>query len=157
MKYHYSFFLFFLVVASGLKAQSFSLEDSVFQNGQTHIVRNLYFDYDKCNIRNDASIILDSLAEFLKKNQNVKMEIGVHTDTRGSEMYSRRLSQKRAESIVNYLVERGINKQRLTPKGYEGSNPLIPDVEIKKMALEEQEKAHFVNRRVECKIIDTNF
>ena len=81
------------------------------------ILENLLYDFDKWNIRKDAEPPLDSLVTILKKYP-IKVELGSHTDSRGSFKYNETLSQKRAESAVKYIVSKGISKDRITAKGY---------------------------------------
>lgn len=73
---------------------------------------------DKSNIRKDARVELEKIVEVLQANPTIKIEIGSHTDSRQSKGYNQALSQRRAQSTLNYLVQRGINKNRLTAKGY---------------------------------------
>ncbi len=81
-------------------------------------LRHIYFDLDKWNIRPDARVELEKIVEVLQANPTIKIEIGSHTDSRQSKGYNQALSQRRAQSTQNYLVKRGINKNRLTAKGY---------------------------------------
>ena len=84
----------------------------------------IYFDLDKSSIRDDAKVELEKIVEVLKTYPEIKIEIGSHTDARQSRKYNKILSQKRAESIVNYLVKRGISMSRLTATGY-GESMLV--------------------------------
>ncbi|MCW3789792.1 OmpA family protein, partial [Plebeiibacterium sediminum] len=78
----------------------------------------ILYDLGKWNIREDAATELDDMIQFLKDNPGVKIELGSHTDSRGSAQFNQRLSQKRAESAVTYMVNRGIDKSRVIAKGY---------------------------------------
>jgi len=78
----------------------------------------IYFDLDKSDIRKDAKVELEKIVEVLKTYPKINIEIGSHTDARQHRKYNKILSQKRAEATLNYLVKRGINKSRLTAKGY---------------------------------------
>jgi outer membrane protein OmpA-like peptidoglycan-associated protein len=114
--------------------------------GKKFVIPNIYYDFDKWAIRSDASPVLDKLASFLKDNPSVKVELGAHTDARGSDTYNLTLSDKRAESAVNYLVEKcGVNKDNITWKGY-GERELVNNCG----ACSESE--HQKNRRTELKI-----
>jgi outer membrane protein OmpA-like peptidoglycan-associated protein/tetratricopeptide (TPR) repeat protein len=84
----------------------------------------IYFDLDKSSIRDDAKVELEKIVEVLKSYPEIKIEIGSHTDARQHRKYNKILSQKRAESIVNYLVKRGISISRLTATGY-GESMLV--------------------------------
>ena len=87
-------------------------------------LRHIYFDLDKSNIRKDARVELEKIVEVLTQNPTIKIEIGSHTDSRQSKAYNQALSQRRAKSTLEYLVQRGIAKSRLTAKGY-GESQLV--------------------------------
>jgi peptidoglycan-associated lipoprotein len=97
--------------------------DKIYKEVQINIP-NIYYDFDKFNIRPDAAIILDTIVTVLKDNPTIKIEMGSHTDSRGSDDYNMALSQKRAQSAVDYLVSKGIDKTRLTAKGYGETMPV---------------------------------
>ena len=78
--------------------------------GKTFVLNNIYYDFDKCNIRADASVELDRLVEILKENSTMEIELSSHTDQRGTDAYNEKLSQCRAESAVSYIVGKGISK-----------------------------------------------
>lgn len=86
-------------------------------------IPNIYFDLGKWNIREDAAIELIKVVEFMNDNPTLNIELGSHTDARGSAASNQRLSQKRAESSVNWIVDHGIDKGRIAAKGY-GENKL---------------------------------
>jgi outer membrane protein OmpA-like peptidoglycan-associated protein len=86
-------------------------------------ITDIYYDYNKWNIRKDAAKQLDKLVTLLKNNPNFKIELGSHTDCRGSEEYNQQLSEKRAEAVVKYCTNRDIDPKRLTYKGYGESVP----------------------------------
>ncbi len=109
----------------------------------------ILYDLGKWNIREDAATELDDMIQFLKDNPNVKIELGSHTDSRGSALFNQRLSQKRAESAVAYMVNRGIEKSRVVAKGYGETrlkNKCADGVDC-------SEAEHQVNRRSEVTII----
>lgn len=81
-------------------------------------IRNILYDFDKDNIRPDAARILDETVRIMRDNPTLEIEMGSHTDSRGSDIYNIDLSQRRARSAVNYLVSRGIARSRMTAKGY---------------------------------------
>ncbi len=114
--------------------------------GKTFKLENIYYDLDKFDIRPDAALELDKLVQILKDNPAIKIELGSHTDTRGPDIYNLRLSQKRAESAINYIVSKNISRDRLTAKGY-GETELI----IRNAKTEEE---HQVNRRTEFKVVE---
>ena len=117
-------------------------------------LKNVFFDLAKATLRPESHIELNKLVDFMVKNPSLKIEIAGHTDTRGDAKANLILSQDRANSVVQYLIEKGINASRLVAKGYGESKPLIADAEIEKMATEqEKEIAHQENRRTEYRII----
>ena len=87
------------------------------------LIENIFYDFDKATLRPESATALDQLVKLLEENPNVTIELSAHTDYKGSEQYNERLSQRRAESVVNYLIEHGIAADRLTPKGYGESRP----------------------------------
>jgi outer membrane protein OmpA-like peptidoglycan-associated protein/tetratricopeptide (TPR) repeat protein len=89
------------------------------------VLQNIYFDFDKYDIRPDAVPELDRLAVLLERNPTLRILIGAHTDTNGSEAYNLKLSNNRAKAVVNYLKQKGIDPKRLTWIGYGESQPLI--------------------------------
>jgi outer membrane protein OmpA-like peptidoglycan-associated protein len=115
----------------------------------------IYYDFDKCNIRKDASIELDRLVDLMRKYPKMEIELSSHTDQRGTDAYNDKLSQCRAESAVAYIIGKGISKDRIIAKGY-GKHKLIED--CTKVAGCPTGSAgdcpcHQLNRRTEVKII----
>ena len=88
-------------------------------------LENIYFDLDKWNIKPQAAQVLDVLVGLLKKYPYMEIQIGSHTDTRASAVYNLRLSNKRAASALEYLVQNGIARKRLRSIGYGETKPLI--------------------------------
>ncbi len=114
------------------------------------VLENIYYDYDRWNIRPDARPILDSLATLLSDNPEiVRIELTSHTDCRGSDEYNQDLSQKRAESAVQYLVQGGVSPERLTARGYGESQPVV-DCPCETCTEEE----HQANRRTAFRILE---
>jgi len=87
-------------------------------------VGNIYFDFDKATIKPESEVILDKVVAIMKKYPTLKIEIGSHADARGSDKYNLGLSERRAASTLEYLVSHGIERERLTSKGYGESMPL---------------------------------
>lgn len=108
-------------------------------------IENIYYDFDKSNIRQDASVELDKIVQILNDNPSIKLELGSHTDSRGTDNYNQRLAQSRAESAVAYIISRGISPDRITAKGYGESQLVIPNAKT--------EEEHQINRRTEFKVI----
>lgn len=122
--------------------------DKIYKEVQINI-SNIYYDYNKANIRPDAALVLDTLVTLLKENPEVKVELGSHTDSRGNDQYNMILSQKRAESCVNYLVSKGIDQSRLSAKGY-GETQLVNNCGNGVPCTEEE---HQKNRRTTFKVL----
>lgn len=112
-------------------------------------INSIYYDLDKADIRTDAAEELDKIVQFLTDNTQMNLELGAHTDARASTGYNLKLSQRRAESAVNYIIRRGIAKDRIKPKGY-GESQLINECSD---GVECPEEMHQQNRRTEFKII----
>ncbi|MBQ5402000.1 MAG: OmpA family protein, partial [Bacteroidales bacterium] len=87
------------------------------------LIENIFYDFDKATLRPESTEALDKLVELLNENPNITIELSAHTDYRGSAAYNERLSQRRAESVVNYLIEHGIAQDRLSPVGYGKMKP----------------------------------
>ncbi len=107
-------------------------------------LNNVFFDFDKNELKQESFVELDKLADLLKKNPTVKIEISGHTDNKGDKKYNLALSQKRAESVVNYLVQKGIAPARLVAKGYGDTMPIAPN---------DTEENKAKNRRTEVKVL----
>jgi outer membrane protein OmpA-like peptidoglycan-associated protein len=112
-------------------------------------LNSIYYDLNKADIRPDAAEELDKIVQFLTNNPQMNLELGAHTDARASTAYNLKLSQRRAESAVNYIIRRGITKDRIKPKGY-GESQLINECSD---GVECPEEMHQQNRRTEFKII----
>ncbi|MGK6350935.1 OmpA family protein [Parapedobacter sp. DT-150] len=114
------------------------------------VLRNIYFDYDKADIRPDAALELDKIAAFLQSDPDLRIELSAHADSRGSHDYNMKLTQRRADSSVAYLVSKGIAKDRLVAKGY-GFTKLANHCAQGVKCTEEE---HQWNRRVEFFVIE---
>ncbi|WP_316799823.1 OmpA family protein [Pedobacter frigidisoli] len=112
-------------------------------------LENIYYDFDKWNIRPDAAVELDKLVKILLENPTIWIELGSHTDSRGKDGYNLSLSQKRAESAVQYIISKGIAKNRITAKGY-GETQLLNKCSN---GVECSDADHQLNRRTEFKIV----
>jgi len=110
---------------------------------------NIYYDYDKWNIRQDARPALENLVRILRRNPII-IELSSHTDSRGKDDYNQTLSQKRADSAVDYIVSRGIKASRITARGY-GESVLINQCENDVNCTDAE---HQKNRRTEFKVVD---
>ncbi len=115
------------------------------------VLRNIYFDFDKADIRPDAALELDKIAAFLNSDPSVRIELSAHADSRGTHDYNMKLTQRRADSSVAYLVSKGIAADRLVAKGYgftKLANHCAKGVEC-------TEEEHQWNRRVEFFVIES--
>ncbi len=118
------------------------------------VIEGIEYDLDKFTLRPKSKEILSKLYDIMRINENLKIEINAHTDTRGSDAHNMKLSEGRAKSCVDYLIEKGISKDRLVSRGYGKTKPLISDAEIEKMATpEEKDAAHQKNRRTAFTVI----
>lgn len=123
--------------------------EPLLEKGSTFILKDINYDFDKYNIREDAKVILGQLVKTLHDNPKIRIELSSHTDIRGTAKYNLTLSQKRAQAVVDFLVENGIARDRLVAKGY-GSTKLLNHC-AKGVKCSDAE--HEQNRRTEVKII----
>ncbi len=140
------------------------------------LIDNIFYDFDKATLRPESTEALDKLIVLLNENSNVTIELSAHTDNRGSDQYNERLSQRRAESVVNYLIEHGIAADRLSPVGYGEKKPKIIKKKLTEKypwlkaddqlteefinALDDEEKqeiCHQLNRRTEFTVLRTTY
>ena len=140
------------------------------------LIRNVFYEFDSAELTDSSTIALDSLATLLEENPGVTIELSSHCDYRGRDEYNLRLSQRRAESVVNYLISKGLPAGRLTPVGYGESRPKIvtrrqaeqnPFLQVGDtlteafiLALpdeEQQEACNALNRRTEFRVMRTTF
>lgn len=137
---------------------------------------NILYDFGKWDLRPESMVSLDKLVETLNDNPNVTIELMSHTDSRDTEEYNQELSQKRAQVVVQYLIDKGIEPDRLMAKGYGESTPKIVDAAtaadnpflnegvtlteafINSLPNEEQKEiAHQINRRTEFRVLRTDY
>ena len=151
----YSFFSKnFNMKAEGGKAIRMDVPLLPITDDQPILLANVFFDLGKSTLRKESFVELNKLYSFLKENKTVKIEIGGHTDTRGDDNANMQLSKDRAESVYNYIVEKGIDPSRLDHNGYGETQPINTDEEINNLTTEEaKENAHQENRRTEYKIL----
>src|SRR5690606_28869185 len=125
------------------------LLEPVFKPGDTFELENIYYDFDKHHIRPDAAAILDELVRTMRDNPTLKIELSSHTDSRGSDAYNLALSQRRAQAAVDYLVSRGIARDRMVARGY-GETRLVNDCGN---GVPCSRAAHQANRRTEVTVL----
>ena len=139
------------------------------------VVENIFYDFDKATLRPESKEALDEMASMLADNPNVTIEMGSHTDRHGSDAYNDRLSERRAKSVVDYLISAGVDPRRLTWKGYGESIPkkvtrrinkeypqfeegtVLDEAYIESLDPEQQEVADQINRRTEFQVTSTTF
>jgi len=118
--------------------------------GQKFVLENIFYDYDKWDILPASEIELNKLVAVMRDNPSWKVELGSHTDVRGSDSYNELLSQKRSDSAIAYIIKNGISKDRITAKGY-GETQLVNHC---KNGVECTDEEHRQNRRTEIKILE---
>ncbi len=128
-----------------------NIELQPIKAGTKIVLNNIFFDYDKASLRSESKPELQRVVEFLNKFSELKVEIGGHTDSKGNASYNKKLSERRAQSVVDYLVEHGIAKNRVKAKGYGESQPIAPN---KKPSGADNPKGRQMNRRVELEILN---
>lgn len=119
---------------------------SPIKTGEKVILKNIFFHFDSYKLKESSKAELEKIIQFMEENSGVKVEISGHTDSKGTEEYNKDLSRNRAREVYQYLVDKGIDKQRLTYKGYGEEEPI---------ATNESEQGRARNRRTEFKIIET--
>lgn len=124
--------------------------DKVFEVGQKIILERIYFDFDKYNIRDESVVELNKLLVFLQRNENVKVEISGHTDSRGTDQYNQKLSQNRAKEVVQWLKKRRIASKRMVAKGYGETRHIAPNENPDGT---DNPEGRQMNRRIELTII----
>ncbi len=139
------------------------------------LVRNVFYEFNSAQLTDNSRQALDRLAQLLNDNANITIELSSHCDYRGNELYNRKLSQHRAESVVNYLTEHGINADRLTAVGYGKLRPKVvtkrlaasykflhegdtlTESYIKKLKDSQQDTCNALNRRTEFRVLKTTY
>ena len=157
------------------KSEEYVLQFPLANISAPVLIENIFYDFNKATLRPESKQALDELVQLLNENPNVTIELSAHTDCRGSDVYNEQLSQRRAESVVTYLIAHGIAADRLTPKGYGESNPkkikarvaeryeflkegdVLTEEMISALPEEQQEQCHQMNRRTEFKVLRTTY
>ena len=139
------------------------------------VIENIFYDYNKASLRPESKQALDEMAQILKDNPNITIEMASHTDRIASDEYNNRLSLARAQSVVDYLIAAGVNKNRLQAHGYGKTRPknvtkriareypqfkegdILNEEFIKTLSNEDQEAADQINRRTEFQVLTTNY
>lgn len=142
---------------------------------QPVVIENIFYDFDKATLRPESKEALDEMIKMLNDNPNVTIELGAHTDRKGTVEYNERLAQRRAQAVVDYLIAGGIASDRLEAKGYGKNMPKVINKKLAKefdflkeedvlteefiltLTPEQQEQADQINRRTEFKVLRTNY
>lgn len=174
--------------ARGFLNQNYELHTDPEEKSETYIVdfflspiskpvviENIFYDFDKATLRPESKKALDEMIKMLDDNPNVTIELGAHTDRKGTDEYNEGLAQRRAQSVVDYLIAGGIAPDRLEAKGYGESVPktinkkmaqqfdflnegdVLTEDFVLKLTPEQQEAADQINRRTEFKVLRTNY
>jgi outer membrane protein OmpA-like peptidoglycan-associated protein len=116
---------------------------------ETFVVENVYYDFNKANLKPASFPALDEIVRMLNFYPNMVIELSAHTDSKGSNSYNQKLSEARAKSVVDYLVSKGIARERLEAKGYGETKPIEPNAINGRDNPSGREK----NRRTEFKVL----
>lgn len=119
--------------------------------GDVLLLKNIYWNYDRGTLIEEAIPKIDLLASWMKVHKSVIVEIGVHSDSKGHNMYNSKLTQKRAESIARYLIQQGVEIRQIVVKGYGETKPIAPNMNPDG---EDNPEGRMLNRRVELVILD---
>ena len=154
---------------------SYQLDFVLASSARPVLIDNIFYEYNKATLTASSTVALDELVSMLELNSNVTIELAAHCDSRGSDSYNKKLSQARAESVMKYLVEKGIDQERLTAVGYGESTPksvtkklaeqytflkegdILTGEFIETLGKEEQELCHQLNRRTEFQVLRTTY
>ena len=139
------------------------------------LIDNIFYDFDRATLRPESTEALDKLVVLLNENPHVTIQLAAHCDYKGSAEYNIKLSQRRAESVVNYLISKGIKKERLTPRGYGKTSPkvikrkltekytflkendVLTEDYVRTLTPEEQDICNQLNRRTEFRVTSTTY
>ena len=157
-------------------SEDLSVELSMNSVAKPIVLPNIFYDFNNWELRPESMNSLNNMIEILNDNPTIIVEMGAHTDARGSKEYNLELSQKRAQAVVNYLIEHGIPPARLRAKGYAQSEPfvvtpslheqydflplgqLLDEAFISTLADDEQKEAAWqANRRTQFRVISNDY
>ena len=157
------------------KSEEYVLQFPLANISAPVLIENIFYDFDKATLRPESQTALDELVKMLNDNPHITIELSAHTDYKGSDQYNERLSQRRAESVINYLIAHGIASDRLTPKGYGEGKPkkikrkvaekypflkesdVLTEEYILTLPEEQQEQCNQLNRRTEFIVLRTTY
>jgi peptidoglycan-associated lipoprotein len=157
--------------------QSKEFDVTIYLSSTERVIElpNILYDFGSADLRPESMVSLDNLVETLNDNPNITIELMSHTDSRGAPADNEELSQRRAQSVVNYLISKGIAADRMQAKGYGESQPKVVDEDlleeysfleqgdiltesfINQLPVDNQETAHQINRRTEFRVLSTDY
>ena len=164
-----------LRIDSAKESKEYVLQFPLASISDPVLIDNIFYDFDKATLTPASTQALDKLVALLKENSHVTIELSAHCDYKGNSEYNKRLSQRRAQSVVDYLIAHGIEKDRLTPVGYGKERPktirrkltekypwlkeddVLTQDFILKQTREHQEICNQLNRRTEFKVLRTTY
>lgn len=164
-----------LKVRGGEESEEYTLQFPLPPINIPVLIDNIFYDFDKATLTAASTEALDKLVKMMEENPNITIELAAHCDYRGNDDYNKRLSQRRAQSVVNYMVEHGVKKDRMVAKGYGEERPKIvsrkmaeknsflhegdtlTETFILKRKPEEQEICNSLNRRTEFSVLRTTY
>ena len=157
------------------KSETYYIDFYLPSISKPEVIENIFYDFDKATLRPESKEALDKMIVMMEDNPNVTIELSAHTDRKGSEEYNINLSQRRAQSVVDYLIKGGIAKDRFVAKGYGKSKPkevtkniatkyeFLPEGQVldeefvNTLQPEEQSISDQINRRTEFLVLSTNY
>ena len=164
-----------LVTDTAQVDRSYEVEFPLASITRPVLIENIFYEFDRADLTPASTTALDELIALLNDNPNVTIELAAHCDYKGNDAYNERLSQRRAESVVRYLIKGGISEDRLTAKGYGESKPKVVNKSvlktapflkegnvltegfIKTLTPEQQEICNAINRRTEFQVLRTTY
>jgi peptidoglycan-associated lipoprotein len=164
-----------LSVPDDKKNETYYIDFYLPSISRPEVVENIFYDFDKATLRPESKEALDEIIAMLDDNPNVTIELSAHTDRKGSEAYNENLSQRRAQSVVDYLIANGVTADRLQATGYGKSQPktvtkniaevfdflpegqLLDETFIDTLNPEDREFADQINRRTEFRVLSTSY
>lgn len=157
------------------KDSTYYVDFVLYSINKPAVLENIFYDFDRAALRDESKKELDDLIALLELNPNVTIELSAHTDRKGTDDYNQKLSQRRAQSVVDYLIDHRIDKDRLTVAGYGKRQPKVVTKSIAKkydflkegdvlseefilsLPPDQQEIADQINRRTEFKVLSTTY
>ena len=164
-----------LVADSTVEDRTYTLQFPLASITKPVLIENIFYKFDSAELTDSSTVALDELVRLLTDNPGTVIELGAHCDYKGRDEYNQRLSQRRAETVVNYLIAKGIESNRLVPKGYGESTPkeitkkmaerypftkegdILTEAYILSLPEEQQELCNALNRRTEFRVLRTTF